>query len=84
MSRTPDQGSILSWILTERTATLDTSLQQPPPPVPGPGLTDIPHPAVAQSLPLPDLAGGVQEELVVSPLVHTPTQYTLHSILQTG
>ena len=52
--------------------TLDAGPQEDPPPVPGPRLTDIPHPAVAQSLPLADLGGGVQEELVVSALVHTP------------
>ena len=42
--------------------TLDAGPQEDPPPVPGPRLTDIPHPAVAQSLPLADLGGGVQEE----------------------
>ena len=84
MSQTPDKGSVLSWVQTERTATLDTSLQEPPPPLPGPALTDIPHPAVAQSLPLPDLAGGVEEQLVVPPLVDTPTQYRVDTtVLQT-
>ena len=70
---TPDVGPILCWVLTERTVTLDAGPQEDPPPVPGPRLTDVPHPAVAQSLPLADLGGGVQEQLVISPLVHTPT-----------
>ena len=34
-------------------------------------MTDVPHSAVAQPLPLLDLGGGVEEELVVPALVHT-------------
>ena len=69
---TPDVGPILCWVLTERTVTEDTGLQQSLPPVPGPCLTHVPHPAVGQSLPLTNLGGGVEEQLVIAALVDTP------------
>ena len=69
---TPDVGPILCWVLTERTVTEDTGLQQSLPPVPGPGLTHVSHPAVGQPLPLTNLGGGVEEQLVIAALVDTP------------
>ena len=52
--------------------TEDTGLQQSLPPVPGPGLTHVSHSAVGQPLPLTNLGGGVEEQLVIAALVDTP------------